>query len=102
MTPYDKEIESIKNQILKKYNPTEIILFGSCAKRRISKRSDIDMCVILETNDKRKTLRSILVEIEYDVDLDVVIYTPDEWQKYKNDKATFAGLINKTGVRLFD
>lgn len=100
MCPYDKEIEDIKNQILDKFHPADIILFGSCARGRVSKGSDIDLCVIVETNDKRQMVRDILLEIEYDIDLDVVVYTPEEWQKYKEDKSTFAGIINRTGVSL--
>ena len=29
---FNREIDSIKNQIIEKYNPKEIILFGSVAK----------------------------------------------------------------------
>ncbi len=32
MCPYDKEIEKIKRQLIHKYHPENIILFGSCAK----------------------------------------------------------------------
>jgi len=97
---HTKEIERIKNQIKNRYNPSDIILFGSCAKRRIRRESDIDLCIILETANKRKTMADILTEIEYDLDLDVVIYTPKEWQSYKDNKATFAGIINRTGVSI--
>jgi len=100
MCPYDNEIEKIKNQIINKYAPKDIILFGSCAKGLVKRGSDIDICVILETEDKRKILREMLVDIEYDVDLDIVIYTPSEWSRYKDDKANFANIINRTGVSL--
>lgn len=100
MYPYNMEIENIKNQLITKYSPHDIILFGSCAKRRVSRSSDVDICIILETKDKRKIVRDILIEVEYNVDLDVVIYTPQEWQNNKDDKATFAGIIKKTGVSL--
>ena len=100
MSPYDREIEKIKEQIISKYNPEEMILFGSCAKGRVSRNSDIDICLILDTVDKRQIVRDILTGIEYDIDLEIVVYTPQEWQKYKGDKATFAGVINRTGVSL--
>lgn len=100
MCPYDLEIEDIKNQLIQKYHPLDIILFGSCAKGRVTRSSDVDICIILETNDKRKIVRDILIEVEYKVDLDVVIYTPQEWQTYKDNKATFAGIIKMTGVSL--
>ena len=95
MYPYDNEIERIRNQIIDKYAPVDIILFGSCAKGFVKRGSDIDICGILDTQDKRKTLREMLVEINYDMDLDIVIYTPAEWLKYKDDKATFANIIKK-------
>lgn len=56
------EIEKIKNQIINKYNPDDIILFGSCAKGLAKRGSDIDICVILDTRDKKQTLREILVD----------------------------------------
>ena len=100
MCPYDVEIESIKNQLIIKYNPLDIILFGSCAKGRVTRSSDIDLCLILETDDKRKLVRDILSEVDYKVDLDVVIYTPQEWQNNKDDQTTFAGIIQRTWVSL--
>lgn len=100
MSSYENEIEKIKSQIIKKYTPEDIILFGSCAKGLVKRGSDIDICVILETQNKRQTLREMFVDIEYDVDLDIVIYTPSEWSRYKDDKATFANIIKRTGVSL--
>lgn len=100
MFPYNNEIKNIHKQLVDIYNPIDIILFGSCAKGRVTGRSDIDICIILDTNDKRKVVGDILLNLDYDVDLDVVVYTPEEWDKYKCDKATFAGIINKTGVSL--
>lgn len=78
MRPYDKEIENIKKQIMDQYHPSDIILFGSCAKGAIHKGSDIDLCVILETADKRQTIRNMLLDVNYDIDLDIVVYTPPE------------------------
>jgi predicted nucleotidyltransferase len=100
MCPYDLEIEYIKNQLIEKYNPDDIILFGSCAKGRVTRSSDVDICLILETKDKRKVVRDILLEVQYNVDLDVVVYTPQEWQNNKDDQATLAGIIQRTGVSL--
>jgi predicted nucleotidyltransferase len=66
----NNEIEKIKKQILLKYSPEDIILFGSHAKGLVKRGSDI------------------------------VIYTPTEWSKYKDDRANFANIIKRTGVSL--
>lgn len=100
MCPYDNEIEKIKKQIIDKYHPADIILFGSCAKGLIRKGSDIDLCIVMDTSDKRQTVRDMLLEVDYDIDLDIVVYTPLEWSKYKDDNATMAGVIHRTGVSL--
>ena len=102
MVPYDyeKEIENVKAQLINKFHPLGIVLFGSCAKRRVTRFSDIDICVIMETNNKRQTARDILLEIESEMDLDVVVCTPLEWITYKDNPATLTGIINRTGVRL--
>jgi len=98
---YNKDrIRSLTNQIVQKYNPIDIFLFGSNAKGLVRKNSDIDLCVIMNTDNKRKTIQDMLYSLDYDVDLDIVIYTEEEWEKYRNDLSTFAGIIYKTGVSL--
>lgn len=101
MCSFDDEIDKIKNQIIKAYLPEKIILFGSCAKGVVTEKSDIDICIVLENNNKRELAQRIIMEIEYEHDLEVVIYTPTEWEKHKNDTASFANLIQRTGVTLY-
>ena len=47
------EVDYIKNQIVEKYSPEKIILFGSVAKGIFRDSSDIDLCIIKDTNNKR-------------------------------------------------
>lgn len=100
MSVHDEEVQSIKNQIINKFHPVDVILFGSRAKGLARKSSDIDICVIKDTRNKRKLVQDILLEIDCDVDLDVVVYTPAQWERYKDDKSMFAHVINKTGVSI--
>lgn len=100
MSIHDETVQSIRNQIVNKFNPVDVILFGSRAKGLDRKSSDIDICVIKDTQNKRKLVQDILLEIECDDDLDVIVYTPEQWERYKNDKAMFAHVIHKTGVSL--
>ena len=93
MIPFIEEIEEIKNQLIKLYNPSKIILFGSCAKGIAKKDSDIDLCVIGDYDDKKSRLMDMLINIESHKD--------NEWIKYIQDTATFASLINREGVVLY-
>ncbi|MDK2918160.1 MAG: uncharacterized protein PWQ37_893 [Candidatus Petromonas sp.] len=92
-----KEIDNIVKQIVEKFNPFDIYIFGSYAKGLINKRSDIDLCIIIDTNNKRNLVSQILLEVEYESDLDIVVYTKEEWNKYKEDSSTFANIIFRTG-----
>jgi len=83
MSVHDEAVQSIRNQIVDKFNPVDIILFGSRAKGAIRKNSDIDLCVIKDTQNKRKLVQDILLEIDCDVDLDVAVYTPVQWNLIK-------------------
>jgi len=100
MLAYDHEIGYLKKQIEKLYSPQEIYVFGSCAKGIARNNSDIDLCIIMETANKRQVVRQMLIELDYDRDIDIVIYTPKEWGKYHMDTATFAHLIYRTGVKI--
>lgn len=90
-----KEIADIRDQIIKLFYPVQIYLFGSWAKGRARQNSDIDMCIIAETVDKRELARQILLEVEYERDRDVIVYTPGEWEKYCQDSTTFANKLWK-------
>lgn len=101
MIPFSNEIEDIKNQIIAKYNPLKIILFGSCARGIAKRNSDIDLCVICHYENKKDKLIDMLTSIEYSRDVDLILYRPEEWEKYIKDSATFASLINREGVVLY-
>lgn len=100
MCPYDKEIEEIASYITYKYQPLDIYLFGSCARGVVSKHSDIDICIVADTGNKRKMAMDIQLGINCDTDVDILIYTPDEWHRYKDDPANFANIIANKGVSI--
>ncbi|MDT3698665.1 MAG: nucleotidyltransferase domain-containing protein [Thermincola sp.] len=100
MSIHDEKLQRISNKIFNKFDPVDVILFGSWSKGLIRKNSDIDICVIKDTQNKRQLVQDILLEIDCDVDLDVIVYTPSQWERYRNDKSMFAHVINRTGVSL--
>ena len=94
---YMKEYENIKKQIIKICSPYEIILFGSLAKRQIKNTSDIDICVVVDTTDKNVLIQKIYSEVEAEVPFDIVLYTIEEWEKWKDEKTSFLHKICKEG-----
>lgn len=97
----ENEIQGIKEQIIRKFNPKKIILFGSQVKGTCTKYSDIDLCIIKNTDNKRELIADIYLNIESSKPYDVLVYTEQEWQENINDTTTFAYLINKNGVEIY-
>lgn len=97
----DYSLSKITEEIINKFRPTKIVLFGSVAKGIYSENSDIDLCIIKDTDDKRLLTSSIYTEIDCDIPFDIIVYTLEEWDKNINDLSSFAYLINKSGVVLY-
>ena len=95
------EVENLKEQIVNKFNPQEIVLFGSLAKGIFRSNSDIDICIIKDTDNKSELITEIYTEVDSRVPYDIVLYTTKEWEEYKNDKSTFAYSIINTGVKIY-
>ncbi len=67
---------------LELYNADKAILFGSAARGEADAYSDIDVIVVKET-DKRflDRLEEVIRCIDPDFALDVLVYTPDEFER---------------------
>ncbi|HEX3047140.1 MAG TPA: nucleotidyltransferase domain-containing protein [Bacillota bacterium] len=96
-----QEIESIKNQIIKKYSPSKIILFGSQAKGTATNKSDIDLCIVKNTENKRELAVDMYLNIESGKPFDLILYTESEWKECVVDSTSFAHLIYQKGMELY-
>jgi predicted nucleotidyltransferase len=81
---YQKEIQRITQEIVKKYKPEKIILFGSWAWGKPKKWSDIDLFIIKKSKKKRwqreYELRMKLLGNKFPP-MDLLIYTPEELER---------------------
>lgn len=92
---------SLQHQIVKICAPKKIILFGSQAKGTATERSDIDLCIVAETANKRKLLTDLYCDTDSEKPIDFLLYTPEEWDKNVNDIQSFAYKLNREGVLLY-
>lgn len=97
----EAELENITIQLINLYAPEKLLLFGSYAKKLARHNSDIDLCVITETSNKRELLTDMYLNIESDRPFDLLLYTPEEWESNVTDKTSFAYQINNEGVVLY-
>lgn len=76
------QINSIKNQLIKKYKPQKIILFGSYAYGQPSKESDVDLLIVSETDKKfHERAQEVRTYLPKDQPFDLIVLTPLEYQK---------------------
>ena len=86
-----KQINKIINIIIAKSDPQKIILFGSYANGTADENSDLDLLVIKHSNLPRikraKEIRKHLTN--FLVPKDILVYTEEEVQEWKNVKLAF-------------
>ncbi|MBI2335076.1 nucleotidyltransferase domain-containing protein [Candidatus Daviesbacteria bacterium] len=99
MTQIQSQINFIKNQLIKKYKPQKIILFGSYAYGQPSEDSDVDLLVIADTDesfhDRISRARSLLPK---DRPIDLIVLTPFEYQKTKSSNPLILEIESKGRV----
>lgn len=92
---------SIKEQIVSNFGPEMILLFGSQAKGTATPRSDVDICVVANTPNKRMLLTEMYYQVLSDTPIDFLLYTPEEWEKYSVKPQSFAYKLKMEGICLY-
>jgi predicted nucleotidyltransferase len=95
------ELQRITEQIVALYSPEKLLLFGSQAKNKARPSSDIDLCVVLPTNNRRRLLADMYYTIQTEKPLDIILYTPEQWDDNVSDATSFAHVINTEGIVLY-
>jgi len=98
------QINEVVNRIVENYFPERIILFGSYAYGNPTKDSDLDLLIVKDSNiprykrgrEVRKYLRGLKVPI------DLMVYTNEEIQKWRDVRTAFITGIMKKGKILYD
>lgn len=99
-----EEIENIVSQIIEKYKPIKIILFGSASKGKFSNDSDVDILVIKEDTPYlgRERARELRRLIKKNLPVDFLVYRPEEFNERVNLGDPFIKTILKEGRVLYD
>lgn len=85
-----RELQRVIAQIRRRYRPDAILLFGSLARGRQHADSDIDLVVLKRTRKPfTDRLREVALLHHATVGVDILVYTPDEWQRFQQDRRSF-------------
>ena len=97
-----KEIENIKNQLIEKYKPEKIILFGSAASG-YGDINDIDLFLVKEDVPHlgSERLLEIYHLISVNTAVDYIVYRPDEVKERLSLGDPFIKMIFEEGKVLY-
>lgn len=79
-TQIQTQINSIKDQLIKKYKPQKIFLFGSSVTGEMSDDSDLDFLIIKEDKkDPYNRIVEVYGLVKKNIAADFIVYTPQEF-----------------------
>ena len=97
---------------LKALNPYKVILFGSYAAGNPTEDSDLDVAVILDSDDildnfteRMKRWRPVakaVREVHYKIAMDIIVYSKAEVKYLKENDNDFVKEIESTGKVLYE
>ncbi len=98
------QINEITKRIVENSQPEKVILFGSYAKGNPTENSDLDLLIVKDSKiprykrgrEIRKHLRGLKIPI------DLIVYTNDEIQKWRNVKTAFITTVMESGRVLYE
>ena len=91
-------------RIAERMNPRQVVLFGSRARGEAGPESDFDLLVIADSPEPRyrrsAPLYSLLADLP--VEIEVVVYTPEEVEEWRGVRQSFVATALREGVVVYE
>lgn len=103
-----KEIENILDEmvrrIVERFHPEKIILFGSYARNESTDDSDFDILVVMpaENSQRQKANEIDLALADRTVPMDVIVVTPEQFDRQKNLAGTIVYKAAREGRVIYE
>ncbi len=99
-------VDIVVDAIVRDLSPKMIVLFGSVARGTADSGSDMDLMVVMDTDEKH-TRRSSEVQMtlwrrKLVLDADIIVVTPEEYEENKGNEHSFIHEIVSTGKIVFE
>lgn len=96
--------EEVVRRILSVSDPTKIILFGSYARGRAQRGSDLDLLVLEEgvTKPRRESVRLRRALRGLRIPVDIVVTTPEQAERYRDAVGLVYGPALQEGRLLYE
>jgi len=97
-----EKIKGMIDRLIDRYDPELVVLFGSVAKGRFNEDSDVDLLVVKGT-EQRPIWRRVeaMQAIEPEMPVDVLVYTPEEFEELVSDGTSLVAQIMEEGIVIY-
>jgi predicted nucleotidyltransferase len=96
------DIQKVADQIAERFHPEKVILFGSHAYGTPAPDSDVDLMVVMDTDDPMHTAGLISAGIDHPFSMDILVYRPSDMAEYLQEGAIFATRVMTKGKILYE
>ena len=104
-THIDKNtIQAVTQLIVERFNPEQVILFGSHARGEVGEHSDVDLLVVLHDDGQSRRgnpIRRAIAE-HFVLPVDVIIRSPEVFAVQRDDPYSFIHEMLKEGKVLYE
>jgi predicted nucleotidyltransferase len=98
-----EDIQGTVQQIVERFHPRKVILFGSYTQGIPTEDSDVDLLVVMETDEKPlHAAARISAAIDHPFSLDILVFRPSDLQASLERKGIFATEVVTKGIVLYE
>lgn len=99
----EAQLQKITENLVRKFQPEKVVLFGSWAYGQPGPDSDVDLLVVKEADDIRRLRREIDGSIfPRPFPIDLIVYTPEQLEQARNERDFFITEILTKGQFLYE
>ncbi len=96
-------IQRVTQQVVAQCHPQKVILFGSYAYGTPTADSDVDLLVVLDTDEPQLHVAArIAAAIDHPFPIDILVRTPKELQAAIQRNGVFAQEVAARGITLYE
>ena len=93
----ENAVEMLVRRLVERHEEiTDVYWFGSWTRGTFGPRSDVDLCIVVSQDDEPRRARAVrYIPKRFPVDLDLVVYTLEEFQTLADTHPEWYGTISR-------
>lgn len=92
----DINVKNVCDKIRDLFFPEKLIIFSQKQHRGVV--TSFKLCAVIKSENVFKTEHDIYLKVDSEIPFDVIVYSPEEWEKRLRNETSFASEILKKGT----